>query len=796
MSTKDALRRLGAGEPIEAVCRAAGWTRREFDQWWQETIRSRVPPASGRRQAAVANNVRIQPDRWGIPHIFAENDRDLFFAFGYATAQDRLFQLDYLRRKGLGRLAEILGNEGVESDLIARTVGLNRIAAAEWQRLSGEVQDVLQAYTAGINAVIEDCGDNLPIEFDLLDYRPEPWSPIDCLAIEVEFRWYLTGRFPIIFMPELAKRALGEGTLYQEFLLGEAEDESILQPGEYTPASRGGPANRVEPVGSAMNDPEGAIGSNNWVVAGKRTTTGLPLLASDPHIAFGAVSCWYEAHLCGGSFNVAGMTYVGMPAILVGRNERVAWGITNNICSQRDLYQEKVAPERGDCFLYDGRPEPARELVETIRIKGREPISKTIRFSRNGPVVDELLPAAATAAGPVTLKWLGAYQGGWLTALLAMDRAGSAEEFRAALRPWHVPTFSLVIADVAGNIAYQASGRVPVRKTYERGYRPGRDPEHQWQGLIPFEEMPHVVNPPRGWVATANNRVAPEDFPYSLFGCWSSGGRAVRIRQMIESRDKTSPGDMCQMHMDAVSPRAKEVVPALLSALSSCDDARVREAAAHLKAWDFCCEPDSVATTIFNVFFTQWCKAVASARFDPQLLEVMQKGVEGCASRLLVSDASGWFAAGERERRVVDAFRATLDLLSQRFGGDIASWKWEHLHRMPLKHPLSARGDLAQLLDRGGQGVRGDMTTVCNTGCGPDWDAATGAGYRMVVDLSQAPPRLLAIDAGSQSGHPGSPHYDDQYPQWLAGNYHEIRLSSPEANDSESDLTLEPKTPA
>src|SRR5439155_19730556 len=290
------------------------------------------------------------------------------------------------------------------------------------------------------------------------------------------------------------------------YLQAEADDESIVPPGSY-PSRPGGCA------GVAVSEPQSGQGSNNWVLAGKRTRTGRPLLASDPHIAFDAVSCWYEVHLCGGSFNVAGASYTGMPGVLIGRNERVAWGITNNICSQRDLYQEKTEPAHPNCFLYDGRWEPARELEEVIRVKAGGPVRKTIRFSRNGPIVDEVLPPAARQTGPVALKWLGAYEGGWLTALLGMDRAQTAAEFREATRPWHVPTFSLVFADAEGHIGYQAVGRIPIRNVRERGYRPGWDPKHQWDGLIPFEGMPRLADAPRGWAATANNLPAPDVFP-------------------------------------------------------------------------------------------------------------------------------------------------------------------------------------------------------------------------------------------------------------------------------------------
>ena len=791
LSDREILQQLGCGESIAAVCASAGINRSQFDDWWQRTIQSRVPATNGSTAADLQAEVVIERDRWGIPHVFADNDTDLFFGFGIAVAQDRLFQLDYLRRKGMGRLSEVLGGKALPLDTIARTVGLNRIAAAEWERLEARVRQLVEAFTAGVNHVISDTADAPPIEFDLLDYRPEPWTPIDCLVIECEFRWYLTGRLPVIAIPELAKRVLGEGRLFNEFLAGEADDESILQPGDYETSAD---AHSREPVGHVMNDPDAAIGSNNWVLSGERTTTGQPLLGSDPHIAFEAVSCWHEVHLRGGSFNVAGMSYVGIPAVMFGRNEHVAWGITNNICSQRDLYQEQTNADHPDCFLYDGQWERERRLTETIRVKGGDPVEKAVRFSRNGPVVDELLPEPTQHTGPVTLKWLGAYEGGWLTALLDMDRAGSVAEFRKALRPWHVPTFALVVADVDGSIACQSSGRIPIRGSLERGYRPGWDPAHQWQGLIPFESMPAIVDPSRGWIASANNRIAHDDYPYKLYGCWSGGWRARRIREMIEARARHSPDDMRTMHQDDTSLRAAELVPALVPLLANHSSEAVRAAVRSLNDWNYCCDPESNGPTIFNVFFTQWCRKVASQRFDAEFIDLISAAISGCAGRLLAADPAGWFDSADRQQCIIEAFEEAVNVLSDRFGPDQQRWTWERLHRMPLKHVLSDRGDLSELLDHGGAGVRGDMVTVCNTGSGPDWSAASGAGYRLISDLSVQPPILHAVDGQSQSGHPGSPHYRDQFDTWQSGNYHEIPLVAESIGEScVARLTVKPK---
>jgi penicillin amidase len=786
MSDQDRLGRLGSGESIEAVCTASGMNRTEFDRWWNETIEHRAGIGSPQITAGVSAEVSIRRDDLGIPHIYADNDRDLFFGYGWAMAQDRLFQLDWLRRKGLGRLSEIIGADGLELDTIARTVGLNRIAAAEWERLPGEVRQLLEVFSDGINAQIASCGDNLPIEFDLLQYRPEPWLPVDCVAIEVEFRWYLTGRFPVICMPELAKRTLGDGPLLQEYLLAEQDDESILHAGDYEPLT-GQP---LEPVGESVADPDATTGSNNWVVSGRRTTTGAPLLASDPHIAFEAVSCWYEAHLCGGSFNVAGMTYVGMPAIMFGRNEKVAWGITNNICSLRDLYQERTSDEHSGCFEYDGQWEPARELTETIVVKDADPVACSIRFSRNGPIVDDILPAPANELGPVSLRWLGMSQGGWLTALLGMNRASSVAELRESMRPWHVPTFSLVLADTSGRIGFQASGRIPVRSQSERAFRSGWEPDDQWQGLIPFDEMPSFDEPERGWIASANNRIAPDDFPHRMYGAWVSGCRGQRIREMIESRESVSVDDMCDMQQDALNLRAAALVPVLVRELESADD-DARHAIAILDSWNCVSTPDSAAATIFNVFYTRWCATVSNARFSGAAAELLVKGVDPCASRLLESDPHGWFPGDDRQQQLRETFSGTLAYLKDRFGPDMSTWTWDRLHIMHLRHVLSARGDLSQLLDHGGAGVRGDMLTVCNTGGGVDWIAATGAGYRMVADLSSSPPVLRAVDAQSQSGHPGSPHYGDQFDDWAQGRYHEIPLGTDVA--AKTTQTLVPK---
>ncbi|MDA0835614.1 MAG: penicillin acylase family protein [Planctomycetota bacterium] len=791
ISDRELLKRLGTGEKIEALCQIQKWSRGEFDAWWNKTLAERVPSTNGSKKCALNSSVDIIRDAQGVPHIHADNEDDLFFGYGYAMAQDRLFQLDWLRRKGAGRLAEIVGKSGYEYDLLVRTVGLRRIAEQEWSELPASTKNVLTAFTAGINAVIDESKERLPIEFSLLDYQPERWTEIDSLTIEVEFRWYLTGRFPVIVMPELVKRAVGEGPLFDAYCVAEADDESIMPPGSYAPKPNG-----EETIVRANGEPQPATGSNNWVVAGSRTTTGKPFLASDPHIAFEAVSCWYMAHLHAGDYHVAGMTYVGMPTIMFGRNTKTAWGITNNICSQRDLYQEQTDDAHPGCFLYDGTWEKAREIEETIHIKGEESVRTTVTFSRNGPLVNDVLPPPANKLGPVSVKWVGAYGGGFLTALLAMNRANNVKELQAAMKPWFVPTFCLVLADVDGHIGFRASGRLALRKHESRGFRPGWDPEHQWTGFIPFEEMPSVIDPPRGWMGSANGRLAPPDFPYPQFGRWVSGYRLRRVRQMIEARDKASRDDMRDMHQDAVSLRAVDRLPALLKVLGQSSDPQVGQLGELLAGWNGSCETDSVAATVFNVFVIQWAKRVAAERLDAATASLVVAGVEALSMNLLESDPAGWFAKGDSDRlaKIHDAAKATFADLTNRLGDNPRQWTWGRLHTMSMKHVLSPIGDLGQLLDQSRDGVRGDMSTVCNTGRGPDYQAMTGAGYRLIADLQTSPPMLHHVDAQSNSGHPGSKHYRDQFDAWVGGEYYPVTLDCAVTEQSAVEkLRLEPQ---
>jgi len=798
------LRALGQGMTIAEVCRAAGIDRAAFDAWWREESASRLPDLAGERRAAVAGPVEILRDARGVPHVFAGSDEDLFFGYGYAMAQDRLFQMDLRRRRGQGRLAEVLGAEGVEADVLARTIGLHLHAHAELDRMGARNRALLEAFSAGVNAHRDEVLDRLPIEFDMLGYVPEPWTPYDSASCVTSWRFQLTGRPWVISVPELAKRTLGDPDLFRAFIdyQREADEFTIVPAGAYpreqvgllsldevgesrgigrlagaVPGSASGSATRAGASaagGSTGGQAAPAGGSNNWVVSGSRSASGMPILASDPHMPYEAASSFVEIHLSGGSFDVAGAGFVGMPGITFGRNRRIAWGITNNICSQRDLYVE-----------------PAEAVIatrtETIAVAGGEPRNLAVQVTRHGPIIDHLLPAQANPSGPVAIRWVGALDCDWFSGQLRLNQATSVAAAQETIRGWLSPTFSMIVADDANRIGFKSTGALPVRGRPERGYRSGTDPADEWVGLIPPEGMPQVVDPSRGWISTANNRPAAEDFPYPLGGTWDENYRARRIGELIETtgpHDRTTFG---RIHTDVRSERALACRSAMLVALEGRVAPEDGAALDILRAWDFHARADSGGAAIYEVTMTRWTQAVAAERFPAESAEFVSGWMAGLAARMLVADSIGWFR-GDRLALLARTFHDALEELRATLGPDPTAWRWGALHRLVLRHPLSARRDLASLLDKPAREVGGDSWSVNNSGLAGSrisqgdsdysraWEATSGAGYRLIADLGDPHGSIWTITGEGQSGHPGSPNAVDQLDDFVAGRYHEVPL--------------------
>jgi penicillin amidase len=737
--------------------------------------------------------VEILRDGAGVPHVYGATTRDLYFGLGYAVAEDRLWQVDRLRRRALGRQAEILGAEYVRSDLTHLTVGIDLLAEADAARLDGPIREIVDAYVAGLNHYLDTHANDLPPEFRLLSYTPERFTTRDVIAILRGMWWSLNGRLEQIVTAELSSR-LPE-TLQAAYLTPEAPEERILSY-DAPPAHEG-----VAPLRDTLLGSGDATGSNNWAVAGHRSASGHAMLCSDPHQPFWIPGSWHEYVLHGPEDTVAGAGHPGVPGIWFGTNTMIAWGITNNAASTRDLYFEEVNPRNPDEYR-DGVGEPhggaaaeagvrlTRDAGDTWRrfttrtvtipVRGEDsPRTHVIRSTVRGPIVNDVLPSVEEGGDPpLSLRWVGQEHLEDLRALIDLNRATDWAGFRDALSRWSVPAFNFVYADSAGRVGYQCAGRIPVRGRVWRGYRSAADPNDRWLGYVPFEALPREENPSRGYVATANNRAAPDDFPYPLHGAWAAGYRAIRLRQFLAGDRKLSRDDMVALQTDVLSTRAERLVPPLLAHLdgnSGEDTALFRQI---LGAWDYRYTPDSAAPIVFEAFMRAWLTRVAAERFHPRYAALVT--AHGSAAAQLIergqTDDLPWFEGGPEvfQQALLGAIGEALSRLRRRFHGDSPRWSWGAAHLAHWRHPLGAP-DGAAGWEIGPMQVGGGADTVCNTGTGPAYDANSGAEYRVVVDFA-SPDRIWAVQNTGNSGVPGSPHYADQLLPWAKGEYHVVHL--------------------
>lgn len=773
-------------DSIADVCRAARASPRDFAEASDAYLRRRVPAAATRLRANVHGTVEVLRDRAGVPHIYAGRTDDVYVGLGLAMGQDRLWQMDRLRRRALGRQAEILGSPYVQSDLAHRAVGIPEIAAAEVARTDEETTAILEAFVSGINRHIEACDHDLPVEFLLLGYAPEPFTVRDVIAILRGMWWSLNGRLYTLTTGEAA--GLLPVGLQGAFLEPEAPDGRILPTGSAYPEADV----PLAAVGDGRVGMVDGTGSNNWAVAGSRTASGQALLCSDPHQAFWLPSSWYEYGIHGPEDNAAGAGHPGVPGLWWGANGDIAWGITNNGASTRDLYREQVHPSDSSLYRDGDTWRPFTESFVDVAVREQPPVRHVQRSTVRGPIVNHLLVAIdENGDPPLSLRWVGQEHLDDVRAAIAIGRARDWAAFRAALRDWSVAVFNFGYADRAGRAGYQCAGRVPIRGRVVRGYRDANDPRDVWSGYVPFDALPRLDNPSRGYVASANERVAPDDYPVPLYGAWASGHRASRLRQALDAAPRLDLDQAIALQNDVKSCRAERLCPVLVERLALSDDPDVALLRAALETWDYRYTLDSVAATLFETFMDVWQGRVAQARF-PERLVPLTRSQGGAATRLIEGDDLPWFQ-GDPRIELAQAARTAVQAARERHGADPAGWRWGVVHQAHWRHPLS-RASLPAL-DVGPAPVDGCGDTVRNTGAGlPPFSASSGAEYRLVVDFTH-PTRFLAVQNVGNSGHPGSPHYADQFPAWLAGTYHLVHLRRADLErDLEGTTLLEPSS--
>lgn len=736
-------------------------------------VRSAFPQTTGKLAVlGLGAPVEIIRDRWGIPHVYAESAHDLFFAQGYVHAQERLWQMDFNRRAPSGRLSEIFGEATLSSDRFVRTIGMRRAAEDERSHLDPETAASLEAYAAGVNAFLARRRP-LPIEFLLLQYRPEPWTSVDSLALARLLAWTLAGNW---------KHQLLRADLINRFGVDGARLLIPSYPREaptVVPEAVTFPSLRAAAHLPLLETPGGpaGVGSNNWAVNGVRTPTGWPLLANDPHLDAQMPSAWYEMHLHGGPYNVTGATVPGAPGVIIGHNEQVAWGVTNAGPDVQDLYVERLNSADPTRYLYRGEWVPLTVVREEIRVKGRrEPVIEVVRITRHGPVVNNVVDGLGAF---LSMRWTALDPGTVFASVLRLDRSGTWEEFREALRLWSVPAQNFVYADRQGNIGYQLAGRIPTRAGGS-GFVPvpGWTGTYEWVGEIPFNRLPSLLNPPRGYIATANNRIAPERYPYHLTHLWDPGYRVRRIEALLASNDRVTVENMRTMQMDLASLPGRATVSALGSVrLSHEPEAGLL---AELRTWDGTLAPDSRPAAIYEVFRMALVPLVFEDVLGPDLYKryVEQPEIwQPVLLRLLENPASAWWAPRGRDAVVAEALTRAATELTRWLGPNRSRWSWGRLHRMRFVHPLGRLPALSWIFNAAAPPTGGDLFTVNNGGFALDsFDQEVVASYRQIIDVGDWD-RSLSIHTTGQSGLPFHPHYRDFVPVWARGGYHPMVFS-------------------
>ena len=747
----------------------------------------------------LEREVWIGRDECGVPQVYAETLGDLAFGMGMAMAQDRLWQMEMLRRLAGGRLAEVVGDRRVGGvslhlpgptilavDHLYRSLRMYPVAREERSLASGDGGTMSTGFAAGVNAWVAQCRSrDLPPEFLLAGFRPEPWTPEDSFAIGKLIGWLLSLGFAV--KPVLAALAAHPGLrpiLPPDLAQGVCILGNGLPPGAAS-------LDLLARHALGLAGPGG--GSNSWVVSGERTASGKPLLCNDPHLIFGLPAFWYPIALNGPGHRVIGVSVPGIPAVLIGRNAHLAWGFTADMADDGDYYRETL-DETGTRYLRSGTWHPVETEEEAFRVRGRsETIRRTLGYVRHGGVLCPLLPQ--TNDGPPTsFRWVGLEPWRGLEALLGMNRAGSVAEAETALQHLALPAQNVVVADRQGTIAYFCAGKFPRRPWAGTGrvLLDGASPAHAWRGYLPWAELPKVINPPQGFLVTANNRVAPDLPPTIACGFWEPAYRAARITTLLDRCPTARVEDMARIQGDVLSIQAAGILAHLVRPVAErLQDPRARQAASLLLAWDCAMRADSAPAALYHLFYQELLHACFRPVMEAQApglfaryFSLLHLAVPAADGALLRGD-DAWFPAGLGPT-VERCLAAAWQQATTRLGADPRAWRWGRLHTLTLWHGLG-RGRslisriLARLLDlnRGPYPLPGDGMTV-NLGAFPltqPFAVMVGPSYRQIVDLG-SPDESRWIIAGGTSGDPRSPHFADQVEAWLSGTYRPMRLRS------------------
>ncbi len=746
---------------------------------WRDQARRALAQTEGViKLKELQKPVKVLRDQWGVAHIYAETQDDLFFAQGFVAAQDRLWQMDLWRRIGEGKLAEALGPRAVERDRFARLIRYRGDLKAEYESYAPDARQIIEAFVRGVNAQIEISlktgGDNLPIEFQITGIKPEPWTPEVCLT-----------RMAGYVMTRNAATEVLRAQLAAEFGKEFVDEWIETEPKRKIEIPAGldlaGIDSRILAAASAAGGPvtfNPNDGSNNWVIDGTMSATGKPILANDPHRTIALPSLRYLVHLVGPGWNVIGAGEPALPGVAAGHNERVGFGFTIVGIDQQDLYVEEVNPANLNEYRYRGKWERMRVERERIKVKGEaKPREVELKFTVHGPVIHEDRDRRRAYA----LRWVGSEPGtaGYL-ASLTLNRVQDWKGFLKAMERWKVPSENLVYADVDGNTGWVAAGMTPIRKGWSGLLPvPGAEGKYEWQGFLPVSELPQVYNPSKHFIATANHNILPPGYKHELGYEWANPIRFWRIAEVLNSvKGKFDVADFEKLQHDELSLPARELTAVLRQANGVKPD--LRPFVEMLTNWDCRLGKDSAAAALFEIWLTKLTPAVFRRHVPPDAW----RAVAGRVSLLKTIDAlknpsPRWFggedARAGRDAALLTSLEEAVKEARERLGDNPSSWRWGTLHVAQFTHALSTDAERRALFDLPSVERGGDGNTVNNTS-GPGLRQNHGASFREILDVSDWD-RSVATSVPGQSGQPGSKHYGDLLPLWAEGKYFPLLYS-------------------
>lgn len=769
---------------------------------------SKIPEYSGKAKVeGISNNIKIYRDKNAIPFIIAENDLDATFALGYVHAQERLFQMDISRRAGQGRLSEVLGNATLNFDKMFRTLGFEKLVKKSLPKLNPLSQKLLQAYANGVNAYIANAKGNYTFEFDVLGYQPELWKPEHSLILAKLMAWELNiSWWTDIAFSNLVQK-LGEEKV-REILPDFDENAPTIIPSHLKAASA--ITNDFYDVDKQFRKFMGLvgthIGSNNWVVNANMSKSGKSIIANDPHLSFQAPGKFMFSVVRSNGWNGEGFSIPGLPTFIIGKNENIAWVLTNVMADDADFYVEKFDSTKTK-YMVNNKWRELNIEQDTIWVKDSDPLIFSIKNTHRGPVVSEINVFNESDQTPssnkadVSMRWTALDVSDEIFAFASINRAKNWEDFQKGVSNFNAPGQNFVYGDNEGNIGYICGAKLPLRKTNSPTLvYDGTTDKYDWNGFVPFNKMPKLYNPASNYIASANNKTL-KDYPYHISNLWEPQSRIERITELLNAKEKHSVSDFKKYQNDFYSHYAEDLTPFILNAFGgvTIKEKNLKIALSLLKQWDFIMDEKSQTPTIFNVFLQKLMKNI----FLDEMGEKLFKEYIFVAnipyrkiSEMLLNENSTWWdnviTENKETRDIIirNSLVETLESLEMQLGKDMALWQWMELHTVTFEHMFSANSPmLSNILNIGPFPIGGDGTTVFNTEYSftKPYANKLGPALRFIYDFAE-PNYLYFILPTGESGYFLSNHYDDMTEKWLKGEYIKININTNNIDSREYDL--------